>query len=423
MADRQLTAPGPRGIVPLFEPRAPPAHSWTYEAYFMKTSGSRFLPTLFAFTLAMTTMAWAGQEKILRVFTGKLVAFPSSGLIVDPSGNLFGAANGAIYEMSPNSTGGYTFQVIFSFGDNPLVAGNLVRDLSGNLFGSTRVAGANGCGYIFELSPRSSGPWELTTLHHLTCFDGQNAGLTMAMDANGNLFGVTQNGGSLHGGVAYELSPRAGGTWTYQVIHNFIQGESVETGVILDASGNVYGGNNSSVYKLSPNGDGTWTESTAFSFGSASDEVFPLGDLVFDSAGNIFGTTGFGGSHGQGTVFELSPTTGGAWTLFTLYNFAGAGDGSFPGGGVTLDAAGNIYGTTQLSGGPANAGIVYRLSLAAGIWTESVLYRFQGGANGDGAIPQGRLYLHSNTLFGTTNEGGNTGCTGGVGCGTVFAIR
>jgi len=392
----------------------------------MKLRKFRNLFTLLVIALTLSTVSWAGQERILRAFNGNPVEFPSSGLIADPSGNLFGVLQGAVYEMLPKAGGGYTFSVIYSFGDIGVFAsGNLVRDNGGNLFGSTRGGGTNGCGYIFKLSPQSGGQWKLRTLHNFTCTDGQGTGLGMAMDASGNLFGATGIGGSLNQGVAYELGPGAGGVWTYQVLHNFdywAEGGSPETNVILDGSGNFYGGNHAGIYKMSPNGDGTWTESTAFTLGTVNGGG-PLGDLVFDSAGNIFGTTAIGGTHSDGTVFELSPAAGGTWTLSTLYNFAGVGDGSLPAGGVTFDAAGNIYGTTQLGGGPDNSGTVYRLSQVGGAWAESVLYRFKGAANNDGAIPEGRLYINSNTLLGTTSVGGNAACSNGSGCGTVFAIR
>jgi uncharacterized repeat protein (TIGR03803 family) len=239
---------------------------------------SRFFACLFALTLALTATASASHEKILHVFHGNPVEFPSQpGLIADPSGNLFGVLEGAVYELSPSASGGYTFRVIYSFGSIGLFAsGKLVRDSAGNLYGSTRGGGVNGAGYIYELSPTTHGLWTLTTLHDFNFTDGQIGGSTMAMDAAGNLFGVAQLGGTFDQGVAYELSPGPGGTWTYQVLHNFAyfaEGGSPEYGVVLDSSGNLYGPLNFAIFKLTPGTGGTWTESTVYTFNSATDET------------------------------------------------------------------------------------------------------------------------------------------------------
>ncbi len=391
-----------------------------------RKSHSRVLSCLFAFTLAVAVTASASHEKILRAFTTNPVEFPSSGLISDPSGNLFGVLQGAVYELSPSASGGYTFHVISTLIDvGTYAAGNLVRDDAGNLFGSTRGGGLNGCGYIFELSPPASGLWTLTTLHDFDCTDGQTAGMTMARDVNGNLFGATQVGGTLDQGVVYELSPGPGGTWTYQVLHNFAyfaEGGSPEAGVVLDSNGNLYGPNNNGIYKLTPGAGGTWTESAAYTFNSATDGDNPHGDLIFDSSGNLYGTNTTGGLYGNGTVFELSPASGGGWTVTVLYNFFGS-DGALPAGGVIRDGAGNLYGTTQFGGAPNNAGTVFKLALVGGVWQKIILYRFGGVANSDGSIPNSSLYLNSKKLFGTTPVGGNAGCNSGAGCGTVFVIH
>jgi uncharacterized repeat protein (TIGR03803 family) len=145
--------------------------------------------------------------------------------------------------------------------------------------------------------------------------------------------------------------------------------------------------------------------------------------LIFDSAGNLYGTNEAGGLYNYGTVFELSPSSGGGWTISVLYNFFGKGDGAYPVGGVVRDTAGNVYGTTFLGGGPNNSGIVFKLALVGGMWQESVLYRFGGAANGDGAGPNSPLLFNANKLFGTTSVGGDAACNNGIGCGTVFAIR
>ena len=149
--------------------------------------------------------------------------------------------------------------------------------------------------------------------------------------------------------------------------------------------------------------------------------------MVADSAGNLYGTTGTGGSYtdcspfGQtcGTVFELTPT-GGGWTETVLYTFTGGLDGGEPLAGLVRDSQGNLYGTTAI-GGSFGVGTVFMLSFVSGSWTESVLYSFQGG--GDGAYPQSAVTLHNGSIYGTTYAGGGNSCLGAPsGCGTIFQL-
>jgi len=170
-------------------------------------------------------------------------------------------------------------------------------------------------------------------------------------------------------------------------------------------------------------------ETSLYNFnGGSNDGSAPLGGVVADQAGNLYGTTGTGGSYtdcspfGQtcGVVFELAPN-GGTWTESVLYTFTGGADGGEPLAGLAIDSQGNLYGTTAIGGSFGN-GTVFMLSFASGTWTESVLYSFRGGS--DGSYPQAAVTLHNGSIYGTTYAGGGNYCLGAPsGCGTIFQLQ
>jgi uncharacterized repeat protein (TIGR03803 family) len=238
------------------------------------------------------------------------------------------------------------------------------------------------------------------------------------------------------------------GAWAasnYKALYNFTDstdGDSPAAGLIFDRAGNVYGKtvlggaseNCSSlgcgtVFKLSPNSGG-WTESVLYSFGSASngsDGIYPYATLVFDQTGNLYGTTSGGGANGTGIVFELAPNGSGTWTESVLYSFCGStsctneSDGSYPYAGLAFDVAGNLYGTT-LQGGIYGEGTVFELTSSAGGWTEKILHSFAGGKAKDGSSPSAPVILDAlGSLYGTTMNGGHDRY-GDYG-GTVFQLK
>jgi uncharacterized repeat protein (TIGR03803 family) len=378
---------------------------------------------VFALLVFAVPSSFAGNDRILHTFAGAS-AYPSSGLITDGAGNYYGVTQGSVYELSL-AAGVWSYKTIqlLPGGLGDFAGGNLLRDAAGNLYGSAYQGGASGCGYIFELSPASAGAWTFLVLYNLTCTDGAGAGRTMAMDAEGNIYGGAENGGANDEGVAYELSPIAGGGWTYTVLHTFStpEGNGPQTGVVLDASGNLYGGNETGIFKLTPNGDGTWIESTAYSF-TTEDGSNPFGDPIFDSAGNLYGTNQAGGEFEGGTAFKLTPSGSGfTSTILHAFNPKSAG-GSSPIGGLILDSAGNIYGTAGTTSGASGDGVVFKLGLVSGTWTEQVLHTFLGTASKDGADPTTSLLLDSSgVLLGTTAAGGSAKCSS-TGCGVVFEV-
>ena len=220
--------------------------------------------------------------------------------------------------------------------------------------------------------------WNEKVLHNFTNngTDGFFPTSGLIFDAAGNLYGTTFNGGAYNRfGTVFELSPVPGGGWTETVLHSFnndgTDGWTPTAGLIFDAAGNLYGTTGSggayhggTVFELSPMLGGGWTETILHSFGNGTDGAGPGGgSLIFDAAGNLYGTTTLGGTFncpsdggGCGTVFELTPTVGGAWTETVLYNFRRGSDGHLPYAGLIFDATGNLYGTT-LAGGIYNCSI------------------------------------------------------------------
>jgi uncharacterized repeat protein (TIGR03803 family) len=225
--------------------------------------------------------------------------------------------------------------------------------------------------------------------------------------------------------VAFELT-RSGSNWSESVLHEFFgagDGEYPEAGVIFDNAGNLYGsaahGNtvqwDGSAYELMPSGSG-WEETTLYAFpieGPDGNVVF--GGLIFDPQGNLYGSTEVGGSQSGGTVFELSPSNG-TWMSTVLWNFSGNG-GSLA--SLTMDALGNLYGTTYADG-ISQKGNVFKLSPSGHGWIYTSLHDFTGGS--DGAYPMGSVSLdaHGN-LYGTASAGG-TGSACNDGCGVVWEI-
>jgi uncharacterized repeat protein (TIGR03803 family) len=274
-----------------------------------------------------------------------------------------------------------------------------------------------------------------TVLHDFTNSpDGAYPQVAALLPLNGSLYGTTDLGGANGRGSVFQLTPGSNGTWTETVIYSFAgpDGSYPLGALIADKAGNLYGMANAGgaqnkgvVFELSNSG-GSWEETVIHSFGSGFDGVGPYGPLVFDSSGNLFGTTVIGGGLDGGTVFEMTPANG-SWTETVLHSFGGTGDGYLPYGGLTLDASGNVYGTTEAGGLNTclglGCGIAFELVRGTSGWTENILHQFAGGI--DGFYPNPKLAIDQNgNLYGTTIYGGGQGqCTSGIdttSCGTVY---
>jgi len=238
---------------------------------------------------------------------------------------------------------------------------------------------------ILVLTP---GAWAVSKYKTLYKFTGGKDGGAphgdLIFDKAGNLYGTTFGGGAYGYGTVFKLNA----TGTETVLYSFTggtDGRGPRAGLIFDQAGNLYGTAGSVVFKLAPNPDGSWSESVLHSF-SGTDGAGPYASLIFDQAGNLYGTTGWGGANGLGTVFELTPNSDGSWTESVLYSFCSltpmCGDGERPFAGLILDQAGNLYGTTFAGGTRGHCsgrrcGVVFKLaSNPDGSWSESVLHSF-----------------------------------------------
>jgi uncharacterized repeat protein (TIGR03803 family) len=383
-----------------------------------------------AIALIAATPAAAQTETILHSF-GKPKADgqrPTPGLAFDASGNLYGTAQfggaygyGMLFEFTPETGGGYTEHVIHNFNFNHVDGiypqGGVILDAAGNLYGTTNEGGADGYGAVFEFSPHAGGTWTgkiLYSFHALP--DGQNPSAGLTFDPAGNLYGTTEYGGvhGANGGTVFKLTPSAGGAWSKKTLYSFsdsgTDGYYVSSGVVLDASGNVYG---TTVNGGGPHGAGIAFELTPSLVGESTETIlqtfdgvngaYPTG-LIFDASGNLYGGARAYGADGDGLIFELSPVSGGGWSESTIHTFVGGSDGFGPDADLIFDGSGNLYGTTG-GGGVNEGGVVFELTPAGGgVWTESILYSF--GSTGDGDGPEGLIFSAAGDLYGTTVVGG-----------------
>jgi uncharacterized repeat protein (TIGR03803 family) len=339
-------------------------------------------------TLILSSSAGAQATfKTLHKFTGGTDGdAPYAGLIFDQVGNLYGTTFqggahgwGTVFQLTPNQNGGWTEHVLDSFcsptncADGQRPQAGLIFDQVGNLYGTTWEGGAQGPGTVFQLTPNQNGGWTEHVLHSFCsrphCADGGNPFAGLTFDLVGNLYGTTSTGGrSQYGGTVFQLTPNQNGGWTEHVLHNFCSrtncadGYQPAAGVIFDQAGNLYGttqyggarGNNGdgTVFQLTPNQNGGWTERVLYSFCSrtnCTDGFLPQAGLIFDQAGNLYGTTHWGGAQGYGTVFQLTPNQNGGWTEHVLHGFLDK-PGAYPYAGLILDKAGNVYGITEGDG-------------------------------------------------------------------------
>lgn len=363
--------------------------------------------------IAAAHPATAQTFTVLHSFTGGADGSnPTAGLAMDAAGNLYGTAStggngyGTVYKLT-HRDGGWTFAPLYKFGGGtdgatPLAA--VAIGSNGSLYGTTSSGGVTdcygvGCGTVYNLTPPPTvpksalTPWNETVLYRFSGSDGGNPQYgTLTFDAAGNLYGTTLQGGAFDAGTVYELTHSNGG-WAQSILYSFTQGEDGGfpwSGVVFDRAGNLYGttgsGGNPScnfpgcgvVYRLIPSGSG-WAEQILQTFGG--DGYYPIGGVTFDSSGNLFGTTT--GSPGQSgaTVYEISSTTG--YSVIYTFDYVAQ-----PYNSLTIDASGNLYGTTSTAYGLGN---VFKLSHSNGGWLYTSLHDFTGGA--DGAEPYGSVIL------------------------------
>lgn len=343
--------------------------------------------TVFMLTAASGPNGW--QQTVLYSFRGTASSdgsSPQDSLVFDSKGALYGTTasggvngDGTVFKLTPPATkgGAWTETVLYSFkggsdGSNP--ASGLIFDTAGALYGTTSIGGSSNFGTVFKLTPNAKATaWTESILYTFTGLsDGGKPYAGLALKS-GALYGTTLDGGSSSQGEVFELTPpaKSGGAWTQTVLYSFTGGKD---------GGKPYAG------------------------------------VVFNSSGSLFSTTGSGGS-GYGTVFSLTPPKKGSttWTESVLYSFGEGASGSYPHSRVVFDTAGNLYSTTGVNS--SNSGVVFELSPPAksgGAWTESVLFAFNGGS--DGGDSTAGLAISGDTLYGTTSLGGQHGQ------GTAFSV-
>jgi len=340
-------------------------------------------------------------------------------------------------------------------GDLPTV-GHLTFDRHGDLYGATSTGGTGtckfrgtltGCGTIFELRPSSKRTWSERVIYSFKNLgDGAGPYGTLSFDSAGHIYGVTMGGGNrgcvplfwiYRGcGTAFELMRSGNRHWTKRTLHVFsgaADGGNPVGGLVIDSSGNLYGtaycgesqlqscyteGEGDGVFfELEPKKSGSWSEAVLHVFGRhLHDGLHPLGDLTVN-AGKIYGTAD--------NVYAMTRASSKSrWRFTQLFEFGDeSSQGSYPNGGLAVDAAGNMYGTMGIGGNPScDCGLIFELHRVGGSLQETILHTFTGGS--DGARPDGALTIDSaGLLYGTTSNGGDLLCNNGGGCGVAFVLH
>jgi uncharacterized repeat protein (TIGR03803 family) len=353
----------------------------------------------------------------------------ATGLTLDKTGNVYGTTVvggtyqcGTIFELAPQQNPPWSESVLYNFtcyGDGKNPHGGVTLDPQGNLVGTTVAGGVgycagDGCGVVFKYASGTE-----SVLYGFTGNrDGFGPGSPVTIDGSGNIYSTTPDGGASGVGTIYELQ---NGKAKVNVLHAFSGGKDGGTGslggLLRDSSGNLYGVTETggtlsygTVYRVSTGANGKGKLTTLYTFKGTPDAGSPYGGLVADNSGNLYGTTYYGGANGLGAVFELV-RKGNKYKEHVVYSFKGGNDGSLTTSTLVFGSNGELYGTTSGGGGTCDCGTIYSVSPKTG--KEKVLHSF--GGTGDGAFayygltPDG----HGNFL-GTTVAGGS------FGQGTVF---
>jgi uncharacterized repeat protein (TIGR03803 family) len=383
-------------------------------------SAALTLAVVLGLGVVTTQSARAQTFKVLHYFgNARDGTFPHTSLVPDRAGNLYGTTTaggvngyGTVFEVNP-TTGRYS--VLYSFKgaktDGAYPTGSVAFDAAGSLYGTTFYGGSGqcndgngvGCGTVFKLTSHGANWTESVLYNFMGQPDGAYPHGGVVADAAGDLYGTTDTGGASNFGAVFERNGTTGGVVT---LYSFKGGDGdgafPEDGLVFDAAGNLWGTTfaggtfgNGTVFKLYPCYQNCSRETLKHVFGEPPDGTNPRAGLV-ENAGTVWGTTTAGGANGSGTVFERS----GAF-YNVLYSFRGSPDGAAPWGGLVQGRAHALYGTTYYGGTNNNNGTVFVLKPAG----ETVLHSFAGS---DGANPYGGLFLDAKgVVYGTASEGGS----------------
>ncbi len=385
--------------------------------------------SLIALATCLPPSAQAQTFGVIHNFAGPEGSTPQAGVTIRGDA-LFGTTSaggkgsGTVYELVPSGSTWTTVPIyLFSGTDGSTPTARVVFGPDGHLYGTTSQGGSHNFGTVFELIP------PLSTCKTANCFwkqvkvydfqgvpDGSiPSNGDLAFDSQGNIYGTTLAGGDGNSGTIYKLT-KSGNSWTESILFNVGFDSTLDPygGVILDSQGRLFGPafniDGGVVYDLFTSNN-SWVAGVLRQLVPASDGSFPIGGLVFDQSGNLYGTTSSQGTAGGGTVFQLTPS-GNNWIFHVLYSFPGNPQKTCgPQAALTFDAAGNLYGTTTCDGQSQN-GNVFKLTNTQNGWSYSSLYDFTG----DATQPKSNVSIGTDgTLYGTTQAGG---C-----CGTVWAIK
>lgn len=373
----------------------------------------------------------ASSTKMIYSFAGDTDGeYLDTELAMDKAGNLYGTtvqggdfASGTVFQVTPAGV----HHVLYSFtggsdGGEPYKG--VTIDAEGNLYGTAVTGGSGcvegGCGVVFKLT-NSAGNWKQTVIHAFNGSDGEGPGSPVAFDRHGNIYGTTPIGGANGLGVVYQLQPDRAGGWNFAVIHTFTGGADGAGGsasrLLVTRSGKILGtcttggaNNLGNVFEMFFHG-GQWQFKTLYSFkGYPNDGALPYAGVIFDGKGSLYGTTYYAGTHGLGTVYKLSNENG-IWTESVVYNFKGGTDGDSPIATLVKDQSGNLYGTTSDGGASCSCGVIYKMTRGEeGKWTHSVAYRFPGaprlGVSYNGMVGDSAGHFYGTTVHGGTTDDG-----------------
>ncbi len=387
-----------------------------------------------ALTLPVVLSQAAGAQnfQVIYNFDGHGIGpvLPEAGLTIDVAGNFYGttygggaADLGTVFKLTPSGSG-WSLAILHSFtggNDGERLYDRVTIGQAGVLYGTTNNGGGNGCqlgfgcGTLFAMRmapgptspPSGIIPWNENVLYSFTgASDGNGPEGDLIFDQQRNIYGTTPVGGSYRCGVTFEFDA---GTQTLAPLGEDSRGCQPRHGVIFDNSGNLYGVYQGggwfgygAIYQLPPSGSG-WTTQILYDFSGEADGGNPIGGLLLDSSGNIYGTTAGYTGGGGGTVFELSFANG-FWVLTTLHSFAGDHTCG-PADKLIMDSTGSLYGSTFCDGAFGD-GSVFKLTPSNGGWTYQSLHDF---SQVDGKNPSALVFDAEGHLYGTTLWGGTHG--------------
>ncbi len=352
-----------------------------------------------------------------------------------------------MFRLVPSASA-WNYDIVHEFTGGPVDGGGplggVIFDGAGNAYGTTSFGGASGHGTVFRLTAPGTRRFETTwTLQTIYNFAGGTDGAipfgALTFDTAGTLYGTTSIGGHGHVGclagcgTIFRLAPTTRGRWKETVLHRFLdafrQGAEPRAGLTFDAAGDLfgttyYGGDDSgcsglgcgTLFELARRKSGRWQFHTLHEF-EVSDGAFPRGPVTLDGKGNLFGTTMQGGAANDGTVFAFRDASG-RWLPSTTYSFHGV-DGRMPSGRLSIDANGTLYGST-FSGGSQFWGTVFTLTTGSA-WTEHLLYSYTDASDGATPLDANIIFDAQGNLYTTASQGGGLGCDG-AGCGTVVEL-